>query len=238
MSGNIDKICPEVEVRISQDGKVTSLSLQTLSRQKKREYTKNGNSQKYNALKKKMEYKLKMEGIKALEKQIENTNEKCGKWIKKANRISARPGEEASNTFTLPSHIDANQTPQESAEAIVIFFSKISQEHTPIEDDVSAKRMEAKARLEASPCEHPDIQEQIIYENMKMSKKTGSVPGDIPVSILHEFLPEFTTPVSAIIKQAVVSHEWPEIYKKEIHVPIKKIPAPQNEDDLRGIALD
>ena len=53
VSGNIDKICPEGEVRISQlDGKVTSLALQTLSRQKKREYTKNGNSQKYKALKK------------------------------------------------------------------------------------------------------------------------------------------------------------------------------------------
>ena len=35
-----------------------------------------------------MEYKLKMEGKKALEKQIENANEKSGKWIKKANRIN------------------------------------------------------------------------------------------------------------------------------------------------------
>jgi hypothetical protein len=72
---------------------------------------------------------------------------------------------------------------------------------------------------------------------MKISKKTGSVPGDIPVSILQEFLPEFTTPVCAIIKEAVTSHEWPEIYKREYHVPIKKIPAPQDEDDLRGIGL-
>ena len=97
--------------------------------------------------------------------------------------------------------------------------------------------MDVKAILEAAPCQHPDIQEHTVYENMKAAKKTGSVPGDIPVSILKEFLPEFATPITSILREAIRSHEWPEVYKKEYHVPLKKIPSPQTEDDLRGIGL-
>ena len=33
------------------------------------------------------------------------------------------------------------------------------------------------------------------------------------------------------------THEWPSSWKKEYHVPIKKIPAPKSEDDIRGIGL-
>ena len=48
VNGKMDQICPEVEVRISQlDGKQTSLALQTLIRQKKREYDKHGTSKRF-----------------------------------------------------------------------------------------------------------------------------------------------------------------------------------------------
>ena len=76
-----------------------------------------------------------------------------------------------------------------------------------------------------------------MYQNMKEAKKTESVPGDIPAPILKEFLPEFATPVTAILKQAVKNHTWPDIYKKEYHLPLKKVPTPQNEDNIRGIGL-
>ena len=79
VNGNIDKICPEVEVRISQlDGKVTSLALQTLSRQKKREYTKNGNSQKFKDIKRKQKDRIRLEGQKLLERHIEAATEGRG----------------------------------------------------------------------------------------------------------------------------------------------------------------
>ena len=72
---------------------------------------------------------------------------------------------------------------------------------------------------------------------MKASKKTDSVPGDIPAPILKEFHPEFAAPVTAIIKDAIENHTWPAIYKKEYHIPLKKIPNPQSEDDVRGLGL-
>ena len=72
---------------------------------------------------------------------------------------------------------------------------------------------------------------------MKLSKKTDSVPGDVPSDILKEFLPEFATPIAAIIKEAVQTHTWPAVYKKEYHIPLKKVPSPENKDDIRGIGL-
>ena len=72
---------------------------------------------------------------------------------------------------------------------------------------------------------------------MLKAEKTASVPGDIPAVILKEFLPELTLPVAVIIKEAVNSHTWPEGYKKEYHIPLKKCPAPQSESEKRGIGL-
>ena len=48
------------------------------------------------------------------------------------------------------------------------------------------------------------------YQNMKNAKKTDTVPGDVPKSVLKEFLPEFAYPVTAIIKEAINTHQaWP-----------------------------
>ena len=184
-----------------------------------------------------MKERLKIEAKKALDKLFENANQKGMKWMREANRLSARPGEEESSTFLLPTHIEANYTPLQSAEAIANHFAKISQEFTPINEDISPKWLEVKHKLNETPCSHPDIQEHIVYENMKSAKKTDSVPGDIPSSILREFLPELATPVTAILKKSVETHTWPEIYKQEYHLPLKKIPAPETEDNLRGIGL-
>ena len=44
-----------------------------------------------------------------------------------------RPGEDTSTTFTLPTHVKDNLTPDESAQAFVSYFSKISKEYTPLD---------------------------------------------------------------------------------------------------------
>ena len=234
----INKICPIEEVKISQlEGKVNSLALQKLVRQKKREYEKHGCSKRFKDLKKKVKDRIKKEAEKAIDKLLETAEEKGMKWIKDANRLSARPGEDGSSSFSLPNHVDANFSPKESAEAIAEYFSKISLEFTPIEEDKSARWMDVQKTMEQASCSHPVIYEHEIFENMKAAKKTDSVPGDIPSSILKEFLPEFASPVASIIKEAIETHTWPAIFKKEYHIPIKKVPSPQSEDDVRGIGL-
>ena len=66
--------------------------------------------------------------------------------------------------------------------------------------------MEMKKKLDSEPCSQPKIEEFQLYENMKASKKTDSVPSNILATILKEFLPEFTTPITAILKDAVENH--------------------------------
>ena len=97
----------------------------------------------------------------------------------------------------------------------MVYFSRISQEYTPINEDTFTTWMDAQKKLLSEPCCHPNIEAFQIYENMKASKKMDSVPGDIPAPILKEFLPEFAAPVTAIIKDAIENHSWPTIYKKE-----------------------
>ena len=71
--GKLDEICPEEVIKITKlDGKVKSLALQKLGRQKLREYTKHGNSNKFKALKIKQQARVKFESKKALNKMLEN----------------------------------------------------------------------------------------------------------------------------------------------------------------------
>ena len=159
VNSNLDRICPEEEVKISQmDGRVNSLALQRLARQKQREFTKNRYSKKYKEIKKKIKERIKKEGEKAIENLLENARrEKGTKWVREANRISGRPGEDSSSSFVLPAHVDANFTPKQSADAMVEYFSKISQEYTPIEEDISACWMEVQNKLNKEQCSHPTI---------------------------------------------------------------------------------
>jgi hypothetical protein len=76
-----------------------------------------------------------------------------------------------------------------------------------------------------------------VYEDLKTAKMTASTPLDIPIPILKEFLPELVAPVAAIYRESISSHQWPQCYKQEQHLPIKKKQEPLTEDDLRTLGL-
>ena len=172
-----------------------------------------------------MKDRIRFEGKKSLDKLLDDASQKNNKCIREANRMSARPGDDSSSSFSVQSYVDAGLSAKQSAEKFVTFFSQIRQEYTPIQEDISSPWMEVDRKLSLEPCIHPDVEEYVIYENMKQAKKTDSVPGDIPASILKEFLPEFTTPVTAIIKEAIHTHTWPEMYKKRIPYTSEKSPS-------------
>ena len=106
------KICPEEELKITKmDGKHTSLALQSLAWQRLREYTKHGNSKKFKELKRKQKERRRMEGRKQLDKAIVEAGTKGTGWMRKVKAMSARPGEDLSPTFSLPSHMELNLNP-------------------------------------------------------------------------------------------------------------------------------
>ena len=55
--------------------------------------------------------------------------------MRKAKSLSARPGADMSPTFSLLNHVDEILTVSQWAERLVEYFSKISKEFVPIEED-------------------------------------------------------------------------------------------------------
>ena len=232
----LDIHCPTKSIKISNlDGKFCSAAVRQACRRKNREYAKNGNSQRYKMLKKEVKNKIRDETKKFLAKQVEHTTVNNNSWMKHVKMLTARPGDTQQSTFQLPNHIDLNLSAEESANRICKYFSRISQEYTPLCVGTLADHVQAK--LHHDPCVHPSLRDHIVYDALKKGKKTCSVPGDIPVKILDEFLPELTAPIAAIFRESIATHTWPDAYKKEFHLPINKIPQPQSEDDLRNLGL-
>ena len=48
---------------------------------------------------------------------------------------------------------------------------------------------------------------------------------------------ELSHPVGCVYQEAVSSHTWPELWKIEKQIMIKKIPRPQTKDDMRNLGL-
>ena len=233
----IEESCPTKTVRITalNNGKPRFPVIEKLIRQKKRIYSLKGNCQKYKELKKKIKEKLKVEGEKFIKKQVELAKVRGGSWQKKVQKLTARPGENLNPSFVLPSHQEQGLSTHESAERINAFFSSISQEYPHLE--INDLPIRVRSKLDQDPCEHPTVFDHEVYEDLKAAKKTASTPHDIPIPILKEFLPELVAPVAAIYREAISSHQWPQCYKQERHLPIQKKQEPETEDDLRTLGL-
>ena len=156
--------------------------------------------------------------------------------------MGAQPGEcEDMSSFTLPSH--EHLSPQESAEKIAEFFSKISQEFPPLSMEALPDRVKQKLLNPESESEVPLIMEHDVYKRIKSANKPKSgVPGDIPRRLVKEFGPELATPHCMVYNNIVKSAKqgpakWPTTWKQEYGTPLQKTPEPQNEDDLRIISL-
>ena len=66
-----------------------------------------------------------------------------------------------------------------------------------------------RLKLDEDPFCHPSLPDHIVYGGLKKGKNTCSVPGDLPTKLLEESLPELTSPVAAIYREAVATHTWP-----------------------------
>ena len=236
VSLNLDHYCPTKVVKTTNlDGQISSVAVKQASRRNNREYSKNGNSAKYKCLKKEVKNKLKEASVEFLEKQVNLVSSKNNSWLKHVKRIAAQHGDQTSTSFSLPKHVEDNLSALESSNKICEFFSSISQEYSPLNTETLPQRV--KDKLGNDPCSHPYLADHEVHDGLKKGKKTCSVPGDIPIKVLNEFLPELTAPIAAIYREAISTHSWPQSFKKEFHLPINKVPLPQSEDELRNLGL-
>ena len=62
----------------------------------------------------------------------------------------------------------------------------------------------------------------------KMKKTKSGVPGELPQSFNKEFRPELAVPLSKIYNSIVQKGLWPDSWKVEHGLPLKKTPQPEN----------
>ena len=240
LMAKLDAVLPLKSVKISgKDKKWIDANLKELDRKKKREWQKNEKSLKYLEIKAKFDSKYKEAATKYLEKNVrELMDSKPGRAYSTLKQMGAQPGDDLEDTdFSLIEHLELNLTKKESVERIAEHFSRISQEFPPIKLD----------KLSQSVCQKlaDSINAQVPYissyqvEKMlvKVKKSKAGIPGDLPGSLIKEFTPELAKPLSIIYNNIIKTGKWPEKWKVEYGLPLKKSPQPYNEDDIRIISL-
>ena len=99
-------------------------------------------------------------------------------------------------------------TNQEIANDLAKIFSKISQEFTPLSDNLLPSRV--RNNLESESEIIPTIEPYIVYEKIKEMNIPDLVfPGDFPPRIWKLFAVELSGPVSIIANKILRSGEWP-----------------------------
>ena len=196
ITGKIDEIFPRKEITIfKNDKEFMNKELRMLKRQKSREYRRHRKSKKYQELLEKFT-KIKRENSKKFVDKIEELkNANVSQFYRKVKELGSRLGEDSSNPFTLPKHLELNLEDKEAAEAIAKHFSSISQEYPPIDANTLPKRV--KAKIFATANKTPTIEEYEVYDKLKKRKmKNSLIPGYIPKKLKKEFLPELAKPLA------------------------------------------
>ena len=236
----LDEIFPTKSVKLSnKDKKWIDCELKKLDRSKKREWCKRGKSDKYVKLKKEFDVKFNEAAEKYMEKNVRELKEADpGTAYATLKRMGAQPGDELDDgTFSIQEHLEANLTDKESVEKIADHFSQISQKYPALNIKNLSEAVQEKLK-NIRKADLPYVSKYKVENMIKKAKKTKSgVPGDLPKILTKEFGPELSVPLSTIYQNIVQTAEWPDSWKVEHGLPLKKTANPENEDQIRIISL-
>ena len=230
----INEVCPLKTFKVSiEDPPWMNIRIKTEMRKRDREFQKHRKSPKWKSLNLKCRqmcenakasyYTDFIEGLYQTEPRT---------WMQRMKRLGKGPDENNKDSFQITNQI--GKTDQEQAEAIAEFFANISANFEPINRQYFDILPPSAPFCSSVPC-FP--QEYEIYQILSLSKKTSSVPGDIPMKILTEFLPELTDPITRIFTSAIQEGVYPSDFKVEYISPIPKCYPPESFEDLRPLSL-
>ena len=236
----LNEIFPTKNVKISnKDKKWIDAELKKMGRLKSREYNKKGRSEKYKRLQAEFDIKYEKAANKFLDKNVRDLKESDpGKAYATLKRMGAQPGDDLDDgTFSLLEHLEANLTSQQSVEKIAEHFSRISQEYPALNVKTLSETVQRKLK-ERLKANLPYVSRFQVENMIRKAKKSKSgVPGDLPKMLHKEFGQELSVPLSVIFNNIVKTGQWPDSWKVEFGLPLKKKANPINEDELRIISL-
>ena len=236
----LDEIFPTKSVRLSnKDKQWMDSELKQLDRAKKREWCKKGKSEKYLKLKENFDLKFSKAAEQYLEKNVRELKESDpGKAYATLKRMGAQPGDDLDDgSFSLLEHLEANLTSKQSVEKIADHFSQISQEYPALNIVNMSQRVQNKVS-QWLKADLPYVSRYMVENLIRKAKRTKSgTPGELPQILHKEFGPELSIPLSKIYRNIVQTGQWPDSWKIEHGLPLKKTSLPENEDQIRIISL-
>ena len=214
-----------------------STILQTLDRKKKKEWKRNGKSEKYQKIKKEFDDKYKKAASSYLTKCVTDLkNEQPGKAAATLKRMGAQPGEPDGSTFTLLNHISESLSVEEQVSRLSDYFIAVSQEFPPLSmDQLSTETIQKIENI--SNQDIPKVEEHQIFQILdKAKKKKSSVPGDMPPKLFYDASAALAVPAAKIMNRIAQTGKWPTQYQTEWGVPLEKVKNAKDESEVRLIS--
>ena len=230
----LDAVAPTKNVKIAcQDPAWMNSRIKSMIRRRNREFDRHGKTQKWKSLKLKCHKLCKRAKNGFITSFISNIKDKDPRtWMVSMKKLGQANHE---NENVAWSFTNEQKTDQELTDEISNYFAEISGNFTPIDRSLIPSIPQTNSPFVSEvPC-FP--QEHEVYTLLKKSKKTSSVPNDLPIQFLKEFLPELTKPVFNIYCKSIASGIFPTRWKNEYVSPHPKVLPPTSYKDLRNLSL-
>ena len=226
----LNKFLPEKTFTFtSEDQPWITSDIKELNRKKKREYSNNRKSIKWQKLNEEFKHKCKQAKENYYRKIVMDLkSSQPGQWYSKLKRMSSHDQHKSEEISVEEiSHLP-NQT---QAEIIADKFSEISNEYQPLKStDINLE--DCKNNNPA-----PVLEPHQVYEYLKRIKTNAcTVKDDIPSRIIKEFAVELSTPLADVINCSVKNGEFADIWKIETVTPVPKVYPPKTVAELRKIS--
>ena len=229
----LDAVAPKKSVKVALDDPPwMNTRIKTVIRQRNREFDKNSKSEKWKKLlnkSKKMIKKAKQNFSLNFISGLKDTDPAT--WMKRMDRLGKASFETGQDGWKFQSE---NLSDQDLTEDIADYFANISNSFTPVDPsllDLVPPGADFVSETSCIPTE-PEV-----FSILQTSKKTSSVPNDLPTTFLKEFLPFLSKPALIIFSNAILSGKYPTRWKTEFVSPHPKVLPPVSYGDLRNLSL-
>ena len=130
--------------------------------------------------------------------------------------------------------LNENKTDQQLTDEMSDYFAGISNSFPPVNPSFLELVPPGAHFVSEVNCLPTELE---VFETLKASKVTSSVPNDLPTAFVKEFLPFLAKPAMFIFKNAVLSGTYPDRWKIEFVTPHPKVLPPVSYGDLRNLSL-
>ena len=229
----LDAVAPKKEIKIAlSDPPWMNSRIKTAIRQRNREFDRHQKSEKWKKLMKKtkiMIRKAKKSFATNFISSLRGTDPHT--WMKRLKKLG-RPSFE--NDQAGWKFLSEQLSDQALTDEIAEYFANISNDFIPVDASLLHLVPPGAHWVSEVQCTPSELE---VYNILKSSKITSSVPSDFPTPIIKEFLPFLAKPAATIFKRAVISGVYPTRWKTEFVTPHPKILPPVTYGDLRNLSL-